>query len=201
MLGARGLKDPNNVYVEGWGFAPVTKALNDAFLPNDPRKWTTIIDHEEFRAEGGTVSSDVNQYTGYSVRKYHPRARYSSTVGTEALNYKNNYRVIRFSDVLLMASEALLRSGGSVGEAQDYYARVVKRAMGDDYKVPAVSLDNIYKERRYEFAMEGIRYWDLVRTNQAKDFIKGWDDTKKYLPIPQSEIDKSDGHLVQNPHF
>ena len=39
---------------------------------------------------------------------------------------------------------------------------------GDDYKVPAVSLDNIYKERRYEFAMEGIRYWDLVRTNQAK---------------------------------
>lgn len=31
MLGARGLKDPNNVYVEGWGFAPVTKALNDAF--------------------------------------------------------------------------------------------------------------------------------------------------------------------------
>ncbi|MDB9140571.1 SusC/RagA family TonB-linked outer membrane protein [Parabacteroides distasonis] len=201
MLGARGLKDPNNVYVEGWGFAPVTKALNDAFLPNDPRKWTTIIDHEEFRAEGGTVSSDVNQYTGYSVCKYHPRAGYSSTVGTEALNYKNNCRVIRFSDVLLMASEALLRSGGSVGEAQDYYARVVKRAMGDDYKVPVVSLDNIYKERRYEFAMEGIRYWDLVRTNQAKDFIKGWDDTKKYLPIPQSEIDKSDGHLVQNPHF
>ena len=56
--------------------------------------------------------------------------------------------------------------------------------------------DNIYKERRYEFAMEGIRYWDLVRTNQAKDFIKGWDDTKKYLPIPQSEIDKSDGCLL-----
>ena len=71
-----------------------------------------------------------------------------------------------------MASEALLRSGGSVGEAQDYYARVVKRAMGDDYKVPTVSLDNIYKERRYEFAMEGIRYWDLVRTNQAKDFYQ-----------------------------
>ena len=35
------------------------------------------------------------------------------------------------------------------------------------------------------------------------DFIVFYeqDDTKKYLPIPQSEIDKSDGHLVQNPHF
>ena len=44
--------------------------------------------------------------------------------------------------------------------------------MGDDYKVPVVSLDNIYKERRYEFAMEGIRYWDLVRTNQAKILSK-----------------------------
>ena len=162
MLGARGLKDPNNVYVEGWGFAPVTKALNDAFLPDDPRKWTTIIDHEEFRAEGGTISSDVNQYTGYSVRKYHPRAGYSSTVGTEALNYKNNYRVIRFSDILLMASEALLRSGGSVGEAQDYYARVVKRAMGDDYKVPVrrfhwiISIRNAVMSLRWKVFVIGI---------------------------------------------
>lgn len=201
MLGARGLKDPNNVYVEGWGFAPVTKALNDAFLPGDPRKWTTIIDHAEFVAEGGSINTDSNQYTGYTVRKYAPRVGYSSTTGTEALNYKNNYRVIRFADVLLMASEALLRSGGSVSEAQDYYGRVVKRAMGDDYAVPEVSLDNIYKERRYEFAMEGIRYWDLVRTNQAKDFLPGWDETKKYFPIPQSEIDRSEGHLVQNPYF
>lgn len=201
MLGARGIKDPKGVYVEGWGFAPVTKALNDAFLPNDPRKWTTIIDHEAFVAEGGTVNSDANQYTGYSVRKYSPRVGYSSTTGTEALNYKNNYRVIRFSDVLLMASEALLRSGGSISEAQDYYSRVVKRAMGEDYIVSTVSLENIYKERRYEFAMEGIRYWDLVRTNQAKDFLPGWDETKKYFPIPQSEIDKSDGHLIQNPYF
>lgn len=56
MLGARGLKDPNNVYVEGWGFAPVTKALNDAFLPNDPRKWTTIIDHDELERKAGRLA-------------------------------------------------------------------------------------------------------------------------------------------------
>ena len=46
----------------------------------------------------------------------------------------------------------------------------------------------VRNERRVELALEGIRYWDLVRTNQAKDFIKGWDDTKKYLPIPQSRL-------------
>ena len=26
-----------------------------------------------------------------------------------------------------------------------------------------------------------VRYWDLVRTNQAKDFIKGWDRYKEIL--------------------
>ena len=34
--------------------------------------------------KAGRLDSDVNQYTGYSVRKYHPRAGYSSTVGTES---------------------------------------------------------------------------------------------------------------------
>lgn len=201
MCGTRFLKDPKNIYSEGWGFAPVTKALNDAFRSDDSRKRATILDHAIFVAEGGSILPDANQYTGYSGRKYHPRIGYTSSVGTDLLNYKNNTRVIRFSDVLLMAAEAILRSNGNTAEAQAYYGQVVKRAMGESYKVSSVSIDNIMEERRFEFAMEGIRYWDLVRTNTAQKYIKGWEVSKKYLPIPQTEIDKSDNHLVQNPNF
>ena len=53
---------------------------------------------------------------------------------------------------------------------------------------------------------EGKRYWDLVRSGQAADVLKAasheyrtndWNESKKYWPIPQSEIDK-DPALKQN---
>ena len=60
---------------------------------------------------------------------------------------------------------------------------------------------------------EGLRFWDLVRwgdtnilTENLTDYnsVRTWDDNKKYLPIPQSEIDKTAGtefELKQNPGY
>ena len=85
------------------------------------------------------------------------------------------------------------------------------------------TLDNILLERRREFVGEGKRYFDLVRFGKASevlkakggkvldkkggDFIKDgipervqWTETKKYLPIPQSEIEAAKGTIVQNPY-
>jgi hypothetical protein len=56
-------------------------------------------------------------------------------------------------------------------------------------------------ERRHELAMEGHRFWDLVRTGMAKDILGplGFVEGKhEHLPIPQSEIDLAQGSLVQN---
>jgi hypothetical protein len=126
-------------------------------------------------------------------------------------NYNNNIRVIRYSDVLLMASEAIIRSGGNLSDAQLYYDMVRERAFGDDTNNKTLSadqagLDLIYEERRLEFALEGVRYWDLIRTNQAATALAaaGWTANKhEYLPIPQVEIDKTSGanKLVQNPGY
>ena len=69
------------------------------------------------------------------------------------------------------------------------------------------TLDNILQERRWEFVGEGKRYWDLIRTgNAAKVLVpdtygyrtNSWTDKKKYLPIPQGEIDAAQGTLTQN---
>jgi hypothetical protein len=61
--------------------------------------------------------------------------------------------------------------------------------------------DLILNERRHELAMEGHRYWDLVRTGKASQvlgplgFVTG---KHEVLPIPQTEIDISQGSLSQN---
>ena len=72
-----------------------------------------------------------------------------------------------------------------------------------------VTLDNIIRERAWEFLGEGKRYWDLIRTGLAKDYLVigneilddrtgNYTDNKKYIPFPQSEIDKCHGTLKQN---
>jgi hypothetical protein len=61
--------------------------------------------------------------------------------------------------------------------------------------------DIILEERRHELALEGHRFWDLVRTNKATAVLGplGYTDKYKLLPIPQTQIDLSQGRITQNP--
>ena len=63
-------------------------------------------------------------------------------------------------------------------------------------------------ERRVEFLGEGKRYFDLVRSGMAQNLLVpnefrtvGWTPNKKYLPIPQKEINSADGQLEQNTDY
>jgi starch-binding outer membrane protein, SusD/RagB family len=193
MTGIRDYKGP--VYDAGWGFTPVASGLENSFEQGDKRKDWTILNPE---ALGATYSPGY-QNTGFFQKKYAPIAANTHS-SNPMINYRNNMRVIRYSDVLLMAAEAILRSSGNVADAQAYYDAVRDRAFGDTSHRKTVSLENIYTERRHEFAMEGIRYWDLIRTGKAAEVLgtKGWKSEKRYLPIPQEEIDKTNGVLKQN---
>jgi len=68
-----------------------------------------------------------------------------------------DYIVMRYADVLLMAAEL-----GSAN-AQTYFDQVRQRAYKDNFVSVPVNQANIMKERYLEFALEGIRYWDLLR--------------------------------------
>jgi starch-binding outer membrane protein, SusD/RagB family len=61
----------------------------------------------------------------------------------------------------------------------------------------------IKKERRFEFAMEGYRFYDLVRWGDAVSAMGGIGYTNRcrFYPIPQQAIDLSGGVLVQNPEW
>ena len=67
----------------------------------------------------------------------------------------------------------------------------------------------IKNERRWEFAMEGYRFYDLVRWTPATDGIDapnalgglGYTSKNALYPIPQPAINLSGGVLVQNPNY
>jgi len=105
---------------------------------------------------------------------------------------------------LLMAAEAINRSGGSNAKAQGYLNLVRARAFGDNLHQVTASGDAlkqaIWDERRLELAMEGDRFFDLVRTGQAAAKLVGFKTGKHELfPIPQEEINVSG--ITQNPGY
>jgi starch-binding outer membrane protein, SusD/RagB family len=195
----------SNNWNRGWSFGTVSqKLVND--IKNDPRYQYTVVTQEQL---DGTLSVGY-QHTGYFSRKYSSDAEHWGSDGQFELNRTCNHRVIRFSDVLLMAAEL-----GS-GNAQQYLDRV--RARVGLGSIPATP-ENIYNERRLELSLEGIRYFDLLRkgisfANQALTYsgIRGPNyigdqqifdvtfnpATKGFLPIPQTEVDLSGGTFVQN---
>ena len=134
---------------------------------------------------------------------------YGMTETNIQLTNTQDCMLIRFSDVLLMAAEL------GAPNAQAYLDRVRSRAGLPS--VPA-NLENIKKERRFELAFEGVRYYDLLRWHdenvitENQTNIQVYDrrrpvtknitfrsETGGFLPIPQTEIDLSQGVLTQNP--
>ena len=62
---------------------------------------------------------------------------------------------------------------------------------------------DIKKERRSELAMEGERFFDLVRWGDAISVLgsQGYTNRCRFYPIPQGAIDRSNGILIQNPEW
>lgn len=181
-------------YASGWSFNVPTVDLYNSFEDGDTRRDASILDIVAFANDTGASYAEGHKHTGYFNNKYIPRAGESG--GQTELNYLTNYRAIRYADVLLMAAEA--NSRGSINEdrARNYLNEVRRRAFGDtahDITATGTALTQaIWDERNFELAMEGHRFFDLVRTGQAADKISGFSTGKNELfPIPQQEMDIS----------
>lgn len=220
QCGIRGLQG-NSPFSAGWSTNLPTQDLADAYAAGDQRKYATVMDIDKYITDNPSLfpglfpSTDpgfashpayqVAPYknTGLYNMKYLPRK--GETSGQIELNYLNNYRTIRYAGVLLMAAEANNRKQSPDGvKAQEYLNRVRDRAFGDqNHRITATGTaltQAIWNERRLELAMEGDRFFDLVRTGQAADVITGFAAGKnEVFPIPQQEIEISG--LTQNPGY
>lgn len=202
--GVRGYDGPD--FSPGFSFnVPVQEAV-DQFEPGDLREGVTILDIVAWSDSTGAQYATGNEHTGYFNRKYIPRKRSENAQNDLNLTNPNNYRAIRFADVLLMAAEANNVGGISDAKAQDYLNQVRQRAFGDanhDITLTGAALtDAIYHERRVELMGEGHRFFDLVRTGKAAENIDGFVAGKNELfPVPIEEIGFSAGNWSQNPNY
>lgn len=190
----------------GWGFEPVRESAYEAYDPQDERRDANILNFEVYSAETGASRTPRYQDEGYFLRKYLPRVGGNANhSGNADMNYNNNFRVYRLAETALNAAELIARGVTGAEKSADFYLTEVRKRAGLDPIEPTV--DNILKERRFELFGEGKRYWDLIRSGKAVEKLvpgeyrtNSWTENKKYLPIPQSEMDASPSTLTQNPY-
>ncbi|MBW4360057.1 RagB/SusD family nutrient uptake outer membrane protein [Flavobacterium taihuense] len=193
-------------YTSGFSFNVPTKETYNSFEVGDSRLDASLLDIATWAADNNATYGKGNEDTGYFNQKYLPRVRNGNAAGDLNLTNPNNYRAIRYADVLLMAAEALNRGAKDDTKAQGYLNQVRDRAFGDtNHRISSVGAaltDAIWKERRSEFVGEGFRFFDLVRTGKAAGTIPGFVAGKHELfPIPLQEIQFSNGNWSQNPGY
>ncbi|MFT4073453.1 MAG: RagB/SusD family nutrient uptake outer membrane protein [Dysgonamonadaceae bacterium] len=222
MIGINGLSDIN--FNGGWGFMPMEPNLYNAFEDADTRKNASILNFKYYKEHVNPAAVyDTTRWddTGCFNKKYLPRKGGNShATSSPEVNYRNNIRVFRLADTYLIAAELLVRRGQNQALADEYLNEVRGRAYKytGSYQKTA-TLDNILAERRLEFAGEGYRFFDMIRFGKESEITHkmqtGWSDSgngkkvriygtftydpsKRYFPIPQSEVDRSLGALKQN---
>lgn len=183
----------------------------EAELPNYAKgQWDFVMESNYWgKKYNGISARDGNKYyNDYSVLMYNNK-------DNQQLSHGDDLIFIRFADVLLMMSE--------LTEDAQYMNRVRLRA-GLEEK--PYSLENIQKERRYELAFEGLRWNDMRRWGDSyaktalesqigapiynygnaavyngviknMNYSSRYDETKGFFPIPQSQINLSNGMLEQ----
>ncbi|WP_428331066.1 RagB/SusD family nutrient uptake outer membrane protein [Mucilaginibacter sp.] len=203
-------------------------------IPGHPYKYQTGLVYNASWARapqsyGNLLSmKEVVAYTDPTFKRFPP-----------FMSSSKDWEVIRYSDVLLMKAEALIQMGQET-QALPLINMVRQRAINstallvqangattsnyhmDVYKpginctwTNAYAMQALMFERRLEFAMEGYRFFDLVRWGIAADYLNSYFAVEKgrtshltdanftknrdeYLPIPLNQINFSKGLYKQN---
>lgn len=178
----------------GYGDALATNDLYNQYSATDVRK-SLIID----ATRGGVPVKVVNKYQNNSNTN------------------KSDMKIIRLSEVYLIAAEAAARTNNEPLALTYLNAVATKRDPSFTGYTSSGSqlISDILLERRKELAFEGFRYWDFVRTNtdvvrvnvnnnypanvplvfEASNF-------RRILPIPQAELDANPAiRSQQNPGY
>lgn len=219
-----GIRDNSMIpFGQGWGWGTVSPVLWNQWDDADPRKEGSIL--ELGNPEQGTASWQSgfgDHETGLMNKKYTTIQHedpdgvdgvkgmfyflYDMTHGDPMQLWSaQDFVFMRYADVLLMHSE--------ITETADGLNEVRSRAgLGNI----GYSLAALKEERKYEFAFEALRWFDLVRWGDVDDAFGGQIDvqnsgidatysvqyrpeTKGLVPIPESEIRLSGGVYEQNP--
>jgi hypothetical protein len=183
----------------GWGFNVPSQSLLNAYEPGDLRRDATIIFRGTTLYDGRVIPITLENPM-YNFKAY-------SSSYTDAWETDANIKYLRYGEVLLMKAEAL-NELGQTSESIPLLHKIRNRAgLGDTSATSQADIRiAIWKERRVELAFEFDRFFDLVRTGQAKAAFavdgKTFTENKNELfPIPASFILQTNGMSAQNPGY
>lgn len=189
-----------------------TRDLYDRFSDEDERKAATFTTDFVSLIDGTIHTSSIPIFT-----------KYWEDGETNPANSDANMHVIRYADALLMYAEAL-NEIGQTPKALEVLNRVRERAFNStDQNYTNLSAEDfreaVWLERRLELAMEGHRWFDLVRTSRFVQRMKehaayeasvaesnkveiaqNVQDYMILMPVPQREVDLN-SELSQNPGY
>jgi hypothetical protein len=196
---------------EGYGFNIPTQDFVDEYSKEgfeDPRLASTVFRVGDAMGDRGIFTKDATgqPFDFYNKKSFNNKSE-EAPFGDPNPNGGSNDRVIRYADILLMHAEAAAKNGNEAAAKISLNA-VRARARGANTNIlqPITSsgqilIDAIYRERRIELGMEGHRFFDLVRTGRAASVLGTLGYTQgvnNVFPIPQSQIQATNGAITQN---
>jgi hypothetical protein len=204
----------SNIQYKGWGFNLPTQDVIDAFAEetgdekDDPR-FAVAVAYEGDSIYTGEPPDWYEMHlpdwaTGTACRKFECSPQEYWNIMISFFDGPMNIPVIRYADVILWAAEAALQTGDNTKAL--YYINMVRQrarnsgSTGHPAELVSVTMENIMHERRLELALEGHRFYDLVRWNLANEKLDGLyrasrdqtvsfvQGTHEFLPIPEGAL-------------
>ncbi len=215
-------RDPrmtHTIFYDGYDLATELAEFKDAGFFNNDRVIFEGGFYQALNPDAKATDTHVeeeNTYnrTGYGMRKwYAPQAPMDWNSGLNAV-------IMRYADVLLMYAEAMYEDGKMTSDVWDATIKPIRERAGFtaakalDYPTSGDLREIIRNERRSELALEGLRYYDIMRWKEGEKYLSGtiggatfttWTDTynfnknRDYLwPVPENQSNLNP-NLGQNP--
>lgn len=212
LLASGALADANNAERE-------KLFQNNGIQYRDRRLYETVCHSglatfpDEGYIENGPIQITNQMQTGFGMMKL---LQPTTSMPSYSTISDADVIILRYAEVLMMIAEAENEANGPTQKAYDAVNQV--RVRSGQPELPTGLTKDQMRERirnewRVEFVFEGHRYFQLKRWKLMEELVNGAADPALstyvkvfkpafyYFPLPQGEIDKAGGVLVQDPNY
>lgn len=197
-------------------YAPIRPVQNlcDAYEEGDNRLNQIVAFDDQYQWPGGEVVSLNKSDLKKAVVKWLTPLLHAGESWEASTRSEQDFVLLRWGELLLLKAEAANELG--VAGADEMVNQIRRRAGLPDLATGLSQADMreaIRHERRVETPFELIRYYDMKRWH-IMDILNGieldpllaghvpaWSEAHYYFPLPQEQIDFSNGVLIQNPNY
>ena len=203
----------DHIYGNYSGVRPVANLTND-YEEGDNRLGQIVAFDDKYQWPGGEIVSLNRSDLKKAMVKWLTPLMKDGDMWQASTRSEQDWVFLRWGELLLLKSEAANELG--IAGATEMVNQIRNRAGLEDLAANLTQdqlREKIRHERRVETPFELIRYYDMKRW-KIMDKLNGleldpllaghvtaWSKAHEYFPLPQDQIDFSNGVLIQNPNY